>query len=397
MRYVFLLIFLPICCYSGANFKALDLSADSIVLMNADTGRVLYSKNGKKAQFPASTTKIATALYALHIRGDKLDSMIVAQPEAIGSISQEEMDASGYTLPPHYLVRGATHMGIKRGEELSLEVLLYGTLLASAGDATNVIAQYIGGTIAHFVKEMNAYLKEIGCCDTHFTNTHGLFHPNHTTTAYDLALMTKTALKNPIFRKIVRTVSYPRPETNKQKPSVLIQGNRLLRQGPYYYSKAIGVKTGYLAKSKSTLVAAAEDQGRTLIAVMLKVDDRKRLFQDAKILFEEAFQEEKVKMRLLKKGEQKFSSPLPQSCQRVVAYLKEDVVFEYYPSEAPKFSSSIHWETLSSEVKRGQTIGTLVIKDILSNRELSVFLYAAKDYSVSYFDRCCSWLKSWIY
>jgi D-alanyl-D-alanine carboxypeptidase (penicillin-binding protein 5/6) len=131
--------------------------------------------------------------------------------------------------------------------------------------------------------QLNDYVKRLGCTSTTFYNPHGLHHPKQQTTAYDLAVITQDALKNPVFREMVATVRYTRPKTNKQEPSTLVQTNRLLRTGPFYYPKAIGVKTGYYSLAGNNLVAAAKDGERTLIAVVLKANERnvRSCFQSA--------------------------------------------------------------------------------------------------------------------
>ena len=188
-----------------------------------------------------------------------------------------------------------------------MRTLLEGMMVVSGNDAANVIAQGIGPSIPGFMDELNAHLKQIGCTQTRFLNPHGLHDPNHQTTAYDLALMTAEALKNPVFCEIVSKPRFIRPKTNKQEATALLQSNRLLRPGKYYYSKAIGVKTGYHSKAKSTFVAASKWEGRTLIAVLMGYKERGEMFEDAIQLFEKAFNQPRVQRRYLKAGPQTFS------------------------------------------------------------------------------------------
>lgn len=341
----------------------IDIHADSVILMNADTGAVLYEKNGRKEQYPASLTKIATAIYTLNLRGNKLDKVLVAEHEAVASVSEEEMKRSNYTLPSYWLTRGTSHIGIKKGEELSLKDLLYGMMVASGGDASNMIALYMGGTIPVFMDELNGYLKEIGCQGTHLKNPHGLHHPNHVSTAYDMAILTREALKHPTFREIVQTVRYQRPETNKQKPTTLIQTNRLLRKGKFYYSKAIGVKTGYTSLAKNNLVAAAQDGDRTLIAVLMHCDDREKMFLDAKRLFNEAFKEKKQSRKVFAAGQQKMKLGIKGASKNIQTYLKDDVVFHYYPSEEPTLKCLLKWDDLCLPIEKDQKVGMLVFEN----------------------------------
>ncbi|HEV8051275.1 MAG TPA: serine hydrolase, partial [Parachlamydiaceae bacterium] len=253
-----------------ADKLALSVNAEAAILMNADAGAILYEKNAHNLHYPASTLKIATALYALQKVADKMDVMIAADQDCIGTVKEEAIRKSNYTLPSYLLIPDGSHIGIKRGEILSLRDLFYGMMVASGDDAANVIAKYTSGTIPQFIAEMNSYVKQLGCHSTTFYNPHGLHHPKQQTTAFDLATLTREALKNPVFCEMIGTVRYTRPKTNKQEPSTLVQTNRLLRTGPYYYPKAFGVKTGYYSLAGNNLVAAAKDGDRTLIAVVMK-------------------------------------------------------------------------------------------------------------------------------
>lgn len=342
---------------------ALTVNAEAAILMNADTGAILYEKNAHVLHYPASTTKVATALYALQKVSDQLDVMIAADQECIGTVKEEAIRKSNYTLPSYLLIPDGSHIGIKRGELLSLRDLFYGMMVASGDDAANVIAKYTSGTIPQFVQEMNAYVKKLGCTSTTFYNPHGLHHPKQQTTVYDLAILTREALKNSLFREMVSTVRYTRPKTNKQEPTTLVQTNRLLRTGPYYYPKAIGVKTGYYSLAGSNLVAAAKDGDRTLIAVVLKVKERKDIFLDTKKMFEAAFSQPKVQRVLLHKGAQKFALDIPGGEKTVSGYIQEDITLEYYPAEEPSVKCLLVWDNeLQLPIEKDQSLGEVVLQ-----------------------------------
>ncbi|MEM1283363.1 MAG: D-alanyl-D-alanine carboxypeptidase family protein, partial [Chlamydiota bacterium] len=337
---IFLLFFLfPI----TANSLDLNISAESAILINANTGDVLFEKNAHTQHYPASITKVATALYTLHVYHDKLDTLIEAEHDAVASVAKEAKKRSNYTLPAHWLEPGATHIGIKRNEQLSLRDLLYGMLISSGNDASNVIAQFIGGSVSNFMTDLNNHLVELGCSQTKFCNPHGLHHPKHLTTAYDMALITKEAMKSPDFREIVKTVRYTRPKTNKQSASTLIQTNRLLRKGKNYYNKAIGVKTGWTSDAMNTLVASAEHNGRTLIAVLIKVKERDTIFQEAKLMFETAFNQPLVQRVLLKAGLQRYVLKHPEASREVTTYIAKDVCIDFYPAEEPNLKCKLSW------------------------------------------------------
>ena len=195
----------------------ISVKADSAILINAETKAVLFEKNAYTKQFPASITKIATAAYVLKEKRQDLAKGIKAEQESIASISSDAKQRGKYTAPAYWIELGSSHIGIKKGEELTLKDLLYGMLVATANDASNVIAQYVGnGSIPKFMNNLNCYVAGLGCRDTYFMNPHGLHHPKHQSTAYDMAIITCEALKDPIFREIVKTVRYnPKPISRK--------------------------------------------------------------------------------------------------------------------------------------------------------------------------------------
>jgi len=182
-------------------------------------------------------------------------------------------------------------MGLLPGEEVSLDALLHGLMRISGYDAANALAEAVGTTVPNFVDGLNEYIWSLGCTNTQFRNPHGIHHEEHFTTAYDMFLITKRALKLPKFRQLVSNSAYNIPKTNKQDAKQVYQNNALIRQGKHFYPKAIGVKTGFHSVAQFTLVAAAEHAGRTLIAVLLGCKNRDDRYEDAIRLFETAFAE----------------------------------------------------------------------------------------------------------
>ena len=341
----------------------LTVSAESAIMINADTGAVLYEKKPHAKLFPASITKIATAAYALQLRGQDLTELMSADQDCIGSVTEEAKQRANYSLPSYWLVTDCSHIGIKKGETLTLKDLLYGMMVASADDASNVVAQKLGnGSIPHFMENLNEYVKSLGCKDTYFNNPHGLHHPKHVTTAYDMALITKQALKNPQFREMVSTSRYTRPKTNKQESTILVQTNKLLRAGEYYYPRAIGVKTGRTSKAGNTFVAAATEGDRTLIAVLMNVKDRKDIFKDAIRLFDAAFNQLKIEKTVIQAGSQRHSFELEGAEKLVQTYTVEDVTIAYYPAEEPKIKAFLQWDKLELPIKKGERVGELQLK-----------------------------------
>lgn len=345
--------------YLSGDHIPFKIRGDSGILMNAETGAILFEEDAYSLRYPASTTKVATALFALHKAGDQLEMPIVAENDSICSISQEAKRKSNYTVPTYWQEPDGTHIGIKKGEVLTLRDLIEGMMVVSGNDAANVIAQGIGPTIPEFMIELNAYLKSIGCKNTQFLSPHGLHDPNHQTTAYDLALMTSVALKNPNFCEIVSKTKFMRPKTNKQEATTLLQSNRLLRPGKYYYAKAIGVKTGYHAKAKSCLVGASRFEGRTLIAVLLGYKERGEMFEDAIHLFEKAFNQPKVQRRYLKEGPQNFTLEILHGNKPLQTYLGEPLALDFYPAEDPQAKCLLYWDKLSLPIEKNQKVGEL--------------------------------------
>ena len=213
------------------------VSAQSAIVLDGATGRVLYEKNADAVLPMASTTKIMTAIVA--IEGFDLDHT--------------------YTVKRAYTLAEGSSMYLQEGQRLTLRDTLYGLLLASGNDAALAIAGECGGA-ERFVAAMNDKALALGLCNTHFDNPSGLDGPNHHTTARELAALAAYAMQNPTFRQIVGTQTYTTAAGHS-----LRNHNRLLWQ----YDGAIGVKTGYTMQSGRCLVSAAERHGRRLIAVTL--------------------------------------------------------------------------------------------------------------------------------
>lgn len=338
-----------------------DVSARGGILINAETGAVLWEKNAKELLYPASTTKMITALYAMEKKGEALDEWVVAPADAVVAVSPQVRRANYETHPPYRLEFGGTHMGIQTGEVLSFRTLLYGLMLSSANDAANVIAQHVSGNISQFMKELNQFVRKKGCKNTYLYTPHGLPHPDHKTTAYDMALLAREFLKNDFLREVACTGQYVRPQTNKHPQSVLSQYNALVKPGKFYYPKALGIKTGYTVDAGYCLVTAAVDGSRRLIVVLLGCEKLEQRYQDAIALFEKAFNEKKMVRPLFSKGFDLFSCQVEGGKSPLQAYLDQDLVLEYYPSEEPLFKTAVAWEKLSFPISPHQQVATLQV------------------------------------
>lgn len=230
-----------------------ELSAGSALLMDADAGAILFARNHRERRPPASTTKIMTAL--LILEEGRLDDRVVITGRASGA--------------------GGTGLGLKRGQRIMLRDLLWAILLRSANDAALAAAEHVGGTEEGFVARMNAKAIFLGMEGTHFTNPHGLDGPDHFSTAYDLALLARQALRNPTFARMVQTreiqlTIQTGPNGRVVKRKLLRTHNRLLGQ----FVGADGVKTGYTEQAGRCLVASATRGEHQLIAVLLNDSHR---------------------------------------------------------------------------------------------------------------------------
>jgi D-alanyl-D-alanine carboxypeptidase (penicillin-binding protein 5/6) len=257
-------------------------------------------------------------------------------------------------------------------------------LINSGNDAANLVAQGVGPSIPLFMDGLNRFLKGIGCQQTCFTNPHGLHDPKHVTTPYELALMTREALKNKIFREIVSQKRFLRPKTNMQEATTLLQTNRLLRPGKYYYPKAIGVKTGYHAKAKRAFVGAAQSGQRTLIVVLMGYANVNDIFQDAINLFEAAFNQPRVQRLYLKEGVQKFALEIPKASSLVHTYLAEGLSLDYYMAEDPQAKCYLCWDPLHLPIKKHQKVGTVQLAAGDGKVLRAAPLLAAKDVKLSW-------------
>ncbi len=224
-----------------------EITAASAILINADTGEILYEKNAYEERAMASTTKIMTCL--LTLEAGQLDRRFTVDNMAIR-------------------VEG-TSMGLREGDIVTRRALCYGMLLPSGNDAANAAAVSISGSMSAFVSEMNRKAKEIGMNNTHFVTPSGLDADGHYSTAYDMALLTRYALRNEEFRNICGLTSASLEYGNPPYKRTLYNSNKLLKQ----YEGCIGVKTGFTDNARRCLVSAAERNGVTLIAVTLNAPD----------------------------------------------------------------------------------------------------------------------------
>lgn len=259
-----------------------QLVAHAFVLMEMGTGDVLMQKNADQPMYPASTTKIMTALLALKKAESQVDSTTTFTQALAQRIKVSE---TAVDIPSD-----ASKAGFRAGDDISLSDALYGMMLPSGNDAANVIAEYVSGSQESFVNFMNQTAAVYGLKNTHFTNAHGYHDPEHYSSAFDLATITRAAMQESAFRRVVSTLTYTIVPSNRQTQLNLQNTNNLINpeSGSQYLKDAVGVKTGSQSQSAYCLVAAAERNGVTLIAVILYSGYYSQ-WPDAKWLFEYGF------------------------------------------------------------------------------------------------------------
>ncbi|WHZ01341.1 D-alanyl-D-alanine carboxypeptidase family protein [Neobacillus sp. YX16] len=269
--------------YAAEN-QSLDIKSEAAVLVDSETGAILYNKNSDEKLYPASLTKIATAIYALE--NGNIDDVVTISPRAV----KEE----------------GTRVFLVEGERVPLKKLIQGMLINSGNDAAVAIAEHIDGSVEEFAVNINKYLtEEVGVSNTNFTNPNGLFNENHYTTAKDLALITNYAKKNPVFTEIFGTKELP--WSGESWKTTLLTHHRLLK-GEIPVEGITGGKTGFVDESKHTLATTAENDNIKLTAIVLKGDRSKDTYQDTEKLIEyglKNFQHRVIKQNELFKMKEK--------------------------------------------------------------------------------------------
>lgn len=269
----------PALAYNPSSF---EVSAESALMASLDTGEIVYQKDAHTKRYPASLTKIMTALLLIENTKDFDAEVITVSDYAVKSLLGTDSSVGG--LIPE--------------EKITARQMLHYLLMVSANDGAMAIAEHYGSTVDGFVEMMNKKAQELGMTNTHYMNPHGLHHEEHYTTAYDMFILTQAALKYDIFREIVASNRFNMPATNVSDKKLLVNTNML--QDPstvYYYKYAKGVKTGYTDEAGRCLVSTAEKNGYSYIVVLLKcpvTDNGRRVryeFRDSKQLYEWMFNE----------------------------------------------------------------------------------------------------------
>lgn len=263
-----------------------ETDSQSLFIMENTTSAVLFEKEADKKRYPASTTKILTALIA--IENCSMDEIVTFSEEAIT------------------LEEAATNIKAKAGEKMTFRDVLFGLLLASGNDCANAIAEHVAGSVPAFADMMNARAEQIGCTGSHFSNPHGLFAEDHYSTARDLALIAQEAFKNSTFVEVISQESYTASPTNmNDEPRKFKNWNLLINtDSEYYDSDVIGGKTGFLDEAGRCLVTFAQRDGFTVICVQLK-GAYTGIFAEAKLLLDSVF--DSFSMKNVSENERRFA------------------------------------------------------------------------------------------
>jgi D-alanyl-D-alanine carboxypeptidase (penicillin-binding protein 5/6) len=310
-----------------------EIAAKGAVLMEVESGRILYEKNARKKMPMASTTKIMTAILA--IENGSMDDIVTVSDKAYG-------------------VEGSS-IYLDRGEKICLENLLYGLMLRSGNDAAVAIAEHIGGSLENFVDMMNKKAIELGAKDTHFVNPHGLHDDLHYTTAYDLALISTYAMKNPIFRTIVSTKYKKIPWENHEWDRVLQNKNKIL----WDYEGGNGIKTGYTKKSRRCLVSSALRSNMQLVCVVL---DCQPWFEDSMAIMDYGF--DTFKPYTVFSSEQLLKQIHVEDGfeKEVGAVIKDDIILPVKEGEEENIKIKFDLpDAIKAPVKAGDQIGNVAV------------------------------------
>ena len=269
---IFILIIMSNCIFVYAT-NDLNIDAKASLIIEENSGKVIHEENSNIQNYPASVTKILTAI--LTLENCELTETVTVSKTAISNIP------SGYVIAPLFV-----------GEQMSVEDLLYALMLKSANDAAYVLAEHVGGTVEGFSEMMNKKAEEIGCKNTHFVNPNGIHNSNHYTTAYDMYLISRYAMKNEEFVKIVSTYQHALSATNKYSKNDRIMKNTNAFVNPssrYYDENVKGIKTGTTLQAGNCLITSTSKNGFDVITVILGAKTSESKFSETKKMMNYAF------------------------------------------------------------------------------------------------------------
>lgn len=358
-----------------------DVDAEAVYFINLDTGKVIYEKDADKKVYPASTTKIMTALLAL---------------ENIPDLDTPQIELKLY-IQNALSGTGASLAGILRGETFTPRELLYAALLPSGNEAAMMLGDYVGdGSLDYFAEMMNEKAAELGAVNTHFVNASGMHDDDHYTTAYDMYLITMAALENETFREIVSTNYYYAGEDQNGNPLHWNTTNFLISPGStYYYPYATGVKTGTTDEAGRCLVSTAEKDGYHYLMVMMGAPqydsngeklEENMVFKQTIELYDWAFSSFSNKTLIEKDvGVGEVPLKLARGGKDYLLIKSGEVFTDLLPNEIEASSITMELDlpaVVNAPIKEGEQVGT--IRLMLAGEEIgSVSAVAAEDVDAS--------------
>lgn len=340
--------------YETNGVKDFNIHSKGGIVMDANTGNILYAKNPNTRYYPASCTKVLTAIVVLE-NCKNLDEVMTVSPNAVHGIDPT-----------------SSHIALDEGEKITVRQGLYGLLLCSGNDCAVALAEHVGGSVKGFSDMMNNKVDELGLKNTHFENPHGLFGKTHYTTPSDLAKIMRYCMQNPEFVKIDSTLKYVIPKTNKSKKRELWNNHKMIKNKYYAYDGVTGGKTGYIDKSQFNLITCAQRGDMKLISVNMRCINPIDIVKDTKKEFNFYFKRyksanvsaEHVTKKDIKAGNLKIDYDIPSDLNVImpidmaVSELKFDIKEK---------------ENLSLPIKKGDVVGEILVSSgnhILSKGEL---------------------------
>lgn len=330
-----------------------NIQAEAYILIDMTTGEVLTEKNSTETHYPASTTKMMTAILAI-----------------------ENLDLNAtWTADAEVYATGGSRLTLINGEECKIKDVLYATMVKSANDGSVFLAKATAGTTEKFLDMMNRKAADLGCVNTHFANPNGLHLENHYSCAADLAKIALYCMKNPTFRDIVKTPSYTMPATNLssertvQNTNLLLydctESNKVSVNGQLRYCKydgILGIKTGYTPEAQGCLVSAAERDGTSILCVVLKSSTMGR-FSDSIALLDWGFANFRTQ-QVMEKGRDMGIGNVKKGSVKTVGLTSVDDVIMTLPASASSNLIQIESDIpdpIPAPITKGQQVGTYTI------------------------------------
>lgn len=327
MIFALMIALLPVFAAASANEALTDITAEAAVLIDSETGDVLFEKNASEKLGMASTTKIMTGILAIEN----------CDPDDIVTISRNASYTEGSSIYT------------KENEKITVETLIYGLLLKSGNDAAVALAEHIAGSEEKFADMMNDKAKELGLKNTHFVNPHGLYDPDHYTTAYELAMLARYAMRNKTFAKIVNTVKFVEETDEDRDNHIINNANKLIKM----YDEADGIKPGYTPETGRTLVGSASKDGWRVITVTLNCADD---WNEHKKMFDYAF-ENYHRVTIASKGESIGTYRVKGGdFGEVGGILKKGLTVAVKNGDPDTYKIKLDFEKLNAPVKKGMFV-----------------------------------------